>query len=440
MTRIGCSSVIRPKRRQAPGRGEWPKTRFTSGMFSAFAYRNFRLLWTGTVITQTGQWMQQVALGWLVLELTNSPAFLGVVGFARGLPMLFLALPAGVLADRVSRRTVLMSAQGAAAVVALALSVLVFTDYIQPWHIIVISILGGSAMAFVAPTRQALVSNVVPRESIANAVALNSAGQNSTRIVGPSVAGVLIAWLGTAICFAIQSVGFLWALLMSYRMTFPPPEEEPSPVKTSMVANIVDGFRYIRSLPVLSGLMIMAAVPTVLAMPYLQMLPVFARDVLDVGSSGLGLLMAASGAGALAGALLFAAYGTRVKRQGRFMVVTATMFGVMLALFAVSPWWPLSLLLVALTSGFSAVYMAQNNTIIQLMVADAYRGRVMSVYLMTFGLMPFGTLPMGALAEAVGAPAAVAGHAILCTLVVFFVALRLPSLRHLRAPEAQLAA
>lgn len=406
-------------------------------MFSAFAHRNYRLLWTGTVITQTGQWMQQVALGWLILELTNSPAFLGVVGFARGLPMLFLALPAGVLADRVSRRLVLMSAQGAAAVVALALTLLVFTDYIQPWHVIVISILGGSAMAFVAPTRQALVSSVVPRENIANAVALNSAGQNSTRIVGPSIAGVLIAWLGTAICFAIQSVGFLWALFMSYRMTIPPPEEQPNRVKTSMGANILDGFTYIRSLPVLSGLMIMAAVPTVLAMPYLQMLPVFARDVLNVGSSGLGLLMAASGAGALTGALLFAAYGTRIRRQGRFMVITATMFGVMLALFALSPWWPVSLILVALTSGFSAVYMAQNNTIIQLMVADEYRGRVMSVYLMTFGLMPFGTLPMGALAEALGAPAAVAGHAILCTLVVLLVALRLPGLRQLRAPEPQ---
>ncbi|MBA2454449.1 MAG: MFS transporter, partial [Chloroflexia bacterium] len=131
------------------------------------------------------------------------------------------------------------------------------------------------------------------------------------------------------------------------------------------------------------------------------------------------------------------AYGARIRRQGRFMVITAMMFGVMLALFALSPWWPVSLMLVALTSGFSAVYMAQNNTIIQLMVADEYRGRVMSVYLMTFGLMPFGTLPMGALAEALGAPTAVAGHAILCTLVVLFVALRLPVLRQLRAPELQ---
>lgn len=408
-------------------------------MFAAFAHRNFRLLWTGTVVTQNGQWMQQVALGWLILEITNSPTFLGLVGFARGVPMLFLALPAGVLADRVSRRKILMNAQGAAAIVALVLTLIVFADVVRPWHVIVLSILGGATIAFVAPTRQALVPSVVTRDDVANAIALNSAGQNSTRIVGPSAAGVLIAAVGTAVCFAIQSVGFIWALIMSYRLELPPPDEQPNRVRASVGANIRDGFRYIRSLPALSGLMIMAAVPTVLAMPYLQMMPVFARDVLHVGSSGLGLLMAASGAGALVGALLFAAYGERIEQQGRFMIVTATMFGVMLALFAISPWLPLSLLLVALTSGFSAVYMAQNNTVIQLMVSDEYRGRVMSVYLMTFGLMPFGTLPMGALAEIFGAPATVAGHAVLCTIVVLVVAQRLPALRNLTASEPVVA-
>ena len=419
----------------APKRGEWPRSLFTRGIFASFQHRNYRLLWTGTVVTQNGQWMQQIALGWLILELTDSPAFLGFVGFARGLPMLFLALPAGVLADRISRRLILMSAQGAAAAVALLLTVLVFTDLIRPWHVIVISILGGSAMAFVAPTRQALVPSVVPRDAVANAVALNSAGQNATRIVGPSTAGLLIAWLGTAICFLVQSVGFIWALVMSYRLELPEPAEVTQRARASVASNILDGFSYIRSLPVLAGLMIMAAVPTVLAMPYLQMLPVFARDVLEIGSTGLGMLMAASGAGALAGALLFAAYGQRIRRQGRFMVIMASLFGVWLALFAFSPWWQLSLVLVALTSGCSAVYMAQNNTVIQLMVADEYRGRVMSVYLMTFGLMPFGTLPMGALTEALGAPTAVAIHGILSTLVIILVALKLPALRNLVSTE-----
>lgn len=435
MARTGFSPRRRSRKQNAPERGEWPRSLFTRGIFQAFAFRNYRLLWTGTVVTQNGQWMQQIALGWLVLELTNSPAFLGTVGFARGLPMLFLALPAGELADRMSRRTILMAAQGAAAFVALVLTLLVFTDYIRAWHVIVLSILGGSAMAFVSPTRQALVSTVVPRDTVANAVALNSAGQNATRIIGPSAAGLLIAWLGTAICFLIQAIGFVWALITSSRLEIPPPEEQENRAKASMVSNIVAGFSYIRSLPVMAGLMILAAVPTVLAMPYLQMMPVFARDVLEIGSTGLGMLMAGSGAGALTGALLFAAYGHKVRRQGRFLIVTASMFGGCLVLFALSPWWPLSILLVALTSGFSAVYMAQNNTIIQLMVADEYRGRVMAVYLMTFGLMPFGTLPMGALSEAIGAPVAVALHGVVCVVVILLVAFRMPALRHLTASE-----
>lgn len=419
---------------KATPRGEWPAGRFTRGILAAFAHRNYRLLWTGTVVTQNGQWMQQIALGWLVLELTDSPAFLGYVGFARGIPMLFFSLPAGVLADRMSRKALMMLSQAAAAVVALVLTALVFLDIIEPWQVIVLSILGGTAMAFVSPVRQALVPSVVPRDNIANAIALNSAGQNATRIVGPSLAGVLIAAVGTAICFLIQTIGFIWALITSYQMDLGKGNDQHR-VKAGVVQNVVDGFSYIRSLPILSGLILMAAVPTVIAMPYLQMLPVFARDVLEIGSTGLGMLMAASGAGALSGALLFAAYGSRIRRQGTFMVATAAGFSLCLVFFAFSPWWQLSLVLVALTSGISAGYMAQNNTLIQLMVADEYRGRVMSVYMMTWGLMPFGTLPMGWLAEALGAPAATAIHGGVSAILVLLVALRLPQLRNLVAAE-----
>lgn len=425
----------KPSRTPKPAqRGEWPSGRFTRGILAAFAHRNYRLLWTGTVITQNGQWMQQIALGWLVLELTNSPAFLGFVGFARGIPMLFFSLPAGVLADRMSRKALMMISQAAAALVALVLTVLVFLDMIEPWHVIVLSILGGTAMAFVSPVRQALVPGVVPRDTIANAIALNSAGQNATRIVGPSLAGVLIAAVGTALCFLIQTIGFIWALITSNQMELDETSKQ-NQAKAGVVQNVVDGFRYIKSLPVLSGLILMAAVPTVIAMPYLQMLPVFARDVLSIGSTGLGMLMAASGAGALIGALLFAAYGSRIRRQGVFMIATASGFGLCLVAFAFSPWWQLSLLLVALTSCVSAGYMAQNNTLIQLMVADEYRGRVMSVYMMTWGLMPFGTLPMGWLAEHLGAPTAVALHGGVSAVLVLLVAMRLPTLRNLVSSE-----
>ena len=412
-----------------PLSGEWPRSLFTSGMLASFAQRDYRLLWSGTVITQMGQWMQQVALGWLVLELTDSPTYLGLVGFARGLPMLFLALPAGVLADRVDRRKLLMGFQAAGALVAIILATLVVFDWIRPWHVLVLSILGGSVMAFIAPTRQALVPAVVPRELMANAIAMNSAGQNSTRIVGPSLAGVLISAVGTSICFVAQALGFIWALVMSFQLRIP--QTVRSRARAGVRGNISDGLGYIRGSTTLSGLMIMAAVPILLAQPYMQMMPVFARDVLDVGSSGLGLLMAANGLGALTGVLLYGAYGQRIHRQGVFQIVAAAGFGCILALFALSPWFSLSLVLVAITGGVSSVYMAANNTIIQMTVDDEYRGRVMSVYMMTWGMMPFGTLPMGILADTFGAPAAVAGQALFSSIVVLFVAYKLPRLRAL---------
>lgn len=402
-------------------------------MLASFAQRDYRLLWTGTVVTQLGQWMQQVAIGWLVLELTDSSTFLGLVGFARGLPMLLLALPAGVLADRIDRRLLLMWFQAGGAVVAVALTALVLFDWIRPWHIIVLSILGGGVMAFIAPTRQAAVPGVVPRELMANAIAMNSAGQNATRVVGPSLAGILISAFGTAICFLAQAVGFIWALVMSFQLRVPPVSH--ARVRAGIRENITDGLGYIRGSTTLSGLMVMAAVPILLAQPYIQMMPVFARDVLDVGSSGLGLLMAANGFGALLGALLYGAIGDRIRQQGRFQIVTAAGFGVALALFAISSWFWLSLVLVAVTGAISAVYMAANNTILQLTVDDAYRGRVMSVYMMTWGMMPFGTLPMGILSDLFGAPTAVAGQALFSTLVVLLVAYRLPRLRSLEMPR-----
>lgn len=422
----------RPRLHRPPRSGEWPRSLFTRGMLASFAERDYRLLWSGTVITQMGQWMQQVAIGWLVLDLTDSPAFLGLVGFARGLPMLFLALPAGVLADRVDRRKLLMVFQAVGALVAVVLAALVVFDSIKPWHVIVLSILGGGVMAFIAPTRQALVPGVVPRELMANAIAMNSAGQNATRIVGPSLAGVLISAVGTAICFVAQAIGFIWAFIMSFQLRVPPAVQTGA--RASVRENITDGLSYIRGSSTLSGLMVMAAIPILLAQPYIQMMPVFARDVLDAGSAGLGLLMAANGAGALVGVLLYGAYGHRIRQQGLFQIATAAGFGVLLAMFAVSPWFSLSLLLVALTGAVSSVYMAANNTIIQLTVDDAYRGRVMSVYMMTWGMMPFGTLPMGILAGVFGAPLAVAGQALFSSLVVIFVAYRLPRLRALEQP------
>lgn len=411
-----------------------PAHRFGQGMFTALAYRDYRLLWNSNVLTQTGQWMQQVATGWLMLELTDSPTWLGLVGFARGIPMLLMALPAGVLADRVERRKLLVSAQLSAAVLATVLAVLVATDLVRPWHVMLLAFLSGSTMSFIFPTRQALVSTLVPRERMANAVALNSAGQNSTRVFGPSLAGVLIGVVGTAICFALQAVGLIGAAIMSFRIRVPASDSRSSKEATSARQNLTEGLRYIAATPSLKGLIGLAAIPTVFAMPYMQMLPVIARDELGTGSTGLGILMTASGVGALAGSLAIAALGNRTRAYGSLQTVTATLLGVMVAVFAFSPWLPLSLGLVALASATSAMYMALNNTILQISVSDEFRGRVLSVYLMTWGLMPFGTLPMGALADAYGAPIAIASGGLASTALVLLLMIRIPALRRIAPP------
>ena len=408
-----------------------PVTRFGQGMFAALAYRDYRLLWNSNVLTQTGQWMQQVATGWLMLELTDSPTWLGLVGFARGIPMLLMSLPAGVLADRIDRRKLLVTAQITAAVLATILTILVATGYVRPWHVLALAFLSGSTMSFIFPTRQALVSTLVPRERMANAVALNSAGQNSTRVFGPSLAGILIGAVGTAICFAIQAVGLIGAAIMSVRIHVPSREHPIGHAKASARKNLVEGLQYIAATPRLKGLIGLAAIPTVLALPYMQMLPVIARDELGTGSAGLGLLMTASGVGALAGSLSVAALGSRMREFGGLQITTAALFGVMVALFAFSPWMPLSLVLVAITSAVSAIYMSLNNTVLQMSVSDEFRGRVLSVYLMTWGLMPFGTLPMGALAEAFGAPVAIATGGLTSTALVLLITLRIPALRRM---------
>jgi predicted MFS family arabinose efflux permease len=281
-------------------------------------------------------------------------------------------------------------------------------------------------MSFIFPVRQALVPSLVPRDNLQNAVALNSAGQNSTRVLGPSLAGILISLIGTAGCFFLQAGSLIWAAILSSML----PKRPPSAAARAAGSSLRDGLRYIAGNPTLAALIGLAAIPTVLAMPFQQMLPVFATDVLHTGAAGLGLLMAASGVGALLGSLAYAASG-KMGNEGKVLIGTAASFGLALCLFAASSWVPLSFILVGVASAISAFYMSMNNTLIQMSVSDEMRGRVMAVYLMTWGLMPFGTLPMGALADAFGAPLAVAVGGLASTVLILLIALRMPSLRSL---------
>jgi MFS family permease len=394
-------------------------------MFASLAFYDYRLLWSGTIVTSTGQWMQQVAQGWLVLSLTNSAWYLGLVGFARGIPMLVLSPAAGVLIDRVDRRKVLMLFQMLSMCVAIVLAVHVASGLVRPWHVLVTSLLSGIFLSVVFPARQALVPAVVPRSHLANAVSLNSAGQNATRVMGPSLAGIVIGLVDVAGCFVLQAAGFVWAVWATFRLNLP---SSPSvPGQRSVFGNLREGFGYIAGRKDIAALLLLAAVPTLFGMPYYQFLPAIAKDVLHTGPQGLGLLMGAGGIGSLLSSIWVASLGD-FKWKGKLLLASATAFGLMLVLFAQSHWLLLSLALMVGVGASSAVYMAVNNTLLQLLTSDEMRGRVMSAYMMCWGLVPVGTLPQGAAASAWGASVAIAAGGAICALFVLVMAIKLPRL------------
>jgi MFS family permease len=398
-------------------------------MISALRYPNYRYLWQGSLATSTGHWMQQVAMGWLALTLTNSAAWVGIVGFTRGIPMLLFSLVGGILADRLDRQRLLVSLQGVAGLLAALLTVAIMTNQLSIWLLVAFSFLSGTAMSIIFPTRQALMPSLVEREDLPNAVAINSATMNAARILGPSAAGFLLGALGPAGCFGLQAVGFVWALIMSARLRLPA-ALQPRKNRQSPLQSLAEGFTYIRRDPVILALLNLAAVPTIFAMPYSQMLPVMARDVLGAGPEGLGALLAAVGGGALVGSLVVAYLGD-IPRKGTWLLVAAAAFGLLLCLFSTARSLPVAMVLLGIAGVAQAVYMALNSTLLQTLVPDEFRGRVMSVYMLTWGLMPLGTLPSGVIAEHFGAPVAIGLGGVICAFFSAIVAVRRPVLREI---------
>jgi MFS family permease len=394
---------------------------------AAFAHRNYQLLFLGTAATQTGNWMQQVALGWLVLDLTGSGLYLGLAGFLRSIPQLLFSIPGGVLADRVDRARLLSLCQGTAAALTLLLAVLIWRGDVQVWQVLLLTFLSGSAFALLFPVRQTLVSTSVPREDLANAVGLNSANNNVTRTLGPAMAGILVTTVGTATCFFLQSAGLLFALWTSVAMRVPPIERGEA--RSSAFADLAEGWAYIRSTPAVAGLLLSALVPTALGMPYMALLPMFARD-LEIGAGGLGILMTVLGCGSITGSVAFSAAGG-FEGKGKAMLLAAGAFGVALLALAASGTLVLALASLFAAGFTSAFYQATNNTLLQTIVPDALRGRVLSAYILTWGVMPIGTLPLGWLADHWGAPAAVGLSGTLVVLFSIFVSFRQPAVRAL---------
>jgi MFS family permease len=375
----------------------------------------------------TGNFMQMVAQGWLIYDLTSSPAWLGVISFARGIPMLVLALAAGVLVDRLDRRLVLVTAQGATALVAIVLAALIFLDAIEPWHVALAAFLGGCLFVMIIPARQALVSATVERPMLGIAIGLMSTAQNSGRVLGPALAGVLIALLGTAMSFAVQAFGFVLALGCSTMLGPQPPRAGAR--SSSPLQSLLEGLRYVWEDSTVLALTSLQAIPAFLIMPYNQLLPIFARDILHTGPEGLGTLMAANGIGSVLGAVVIVLLPFR--RQGIFLFVSLASFGLLLPAFAASTWLPLSTVIMGLLGAAQAIYLASNTTLVQLATPDELRGRVQSVFMMTFGLMSLGSLPQGFLADWLGAQAVVAGTGFLAFLVVIVFAVRAPAIRRL---------
>lgn len=379
---------------------------FAGDALAALRHREFRLFYSGQVLSLVGTWMQTTALGWLVLELTNSEFLLGVVTAMGSLPVLLFTLFAGVVADRLDKRNIILTAQSAALVLSLLLAVLTDTGLISIGSILALVFTLGIANAFEVPTRQSWFVELVGKEDLTNAIALNSSAFNLTRIIGPAIAGVMIGTVGIAACFYLNAFSYL-AVVVVLAM-IPPSLARPAPHQGSLTEHLREGFSFIWRHRLARNLVLLVAASSILAYPYSMLLPVFARDVLHAGATGLGWLLAATGAGALAGGIILAAMASRIRR-GRLLLVSGTLFCLFLIGFTLSRSLPLSLILLVFTGFTMILYSATLNATLQSVIPDGLRGRVMSVYVFMFlGMTPVGALQAGAMARWLGAPAALA--------------------------------
>ncbi len=393
----------------------------------ALKHRNFRLFFAGQLVSLVGTWMQTVSQAWLVYRLTNSAVLLGFVGFASQIPVFLLAPVGGTIADRAHRRRVVVATQAASMVLALALAVLTLTGAVKVWHIFVLAALLGVVNAVDIPARQAFVVEMVGRDDLMNAIALNSSMFNGARIVGPAVAGILVASIGEGWCFLANGLSYIAVIagLLAMRV----PASAASGKVSSTLEHMAEGFRFVARTAPVKALLLLLGVISFVGMPYAVLMPVFAERILHRGASGLGILMGASGVGALAGSLALAAR-RGILGLGTWVAFAAGGFGVSLALFAASKTFWLSVALLVPVGFTMMLEMASSNTLIQAMVPDSLRGRVMALYSMMFmGMAPLGSLAAGWLAERIGAPEAVALGGGLSVVAAIVFGLRLPTLR-----------
>ena len=401
--------------------------------FEALHYRNYRLLWTSTLLISGGNWLQQVTLGWLAYELTRSPLQVGIIMGLRTLPLLLSPL-AGVLADRFERRKILLIDQAFLVVLALAFATLLLLKREEAWHLYVFATLVGFAWAMNNPVRQALVANSVPRSSLMNAVALNSVAFNSMRTIGPAIGGFFIVFLGPGANFLLQAALYVlvFVMMVPYRPAYATADHRDAR-GTSMVRSLREGFSYVAHEPTTLVITLVTLLMTLTMMSFvMNQLPVYAAEILGAGEGGVyGLLLMSMGIGGLAGTLLMARFGS-FERKGLLVILAVVGSGLaILVLSQVSVLWQAMVVLVV-QQAFIMVVMTTNNTIIQTITPDEIRGRVIGVYMMEIGMMPLGGVTAGAIASRygvdtafmVGATAGLVGIGLFGALV--------PKFRHLR--------
>lgn len=378
----------------------------------ALRHRDFRLFWTGNFLSNIGTWMQNIAQGWLVLQLTNSAFWLGVVGFAASFPILLFALIGGVIADHVNKRKLLMVTQSAMMIFAFIMAALAYFKIINVNEIVFLALGTGIAMSLNTPTYQALVPQLVPREDLTNAIALNSAQFNMSRVLGPTLGGFAMAIFGVAGNFFLNGLSFLAVLIALTRIRY---AEPAAPAEGHLWEKLKQGFSYVFRHSAMSSLVLLVAIGSLLAIPYLTFVPYFARDVLGSDEPGLGVLMACSGAGAFLGAITIASLAN-LRGRGLFVVRASVGFYAAIIAFTFSRNFYLSGLLLAVAGYCMIISVATINSLLQHLAEDHMRGRVMSIYSTAFlGLPPIGCLVAGSLSHFFYAPHVIAG---MCSLAI----------------------
>jgi len=381
--------------------------------FRALRHRNYRLFFYGQLVSLIGTWMQQAALSWLVYQMTGSKFLLGVVAAAGSAPMMLFSMWGGSLADRHPKRTILLLTQTGSMLLAFALAFAVWLGKAEPWLILLIAAGNGAAMGFDMPARQSFLTDLTSREDLLNAVSLNSSIVNGARVVGPAVAGLALGHLGAAACFFLNGLSFLAVIAGLWRMRV---SHHPAPAHAARRGHVAEGLRYAWHHVRVRTILALFAVVGIFGWSYSVLMPAFARDILGLGPDGYGALMAASGLGALFGALFVAAFGERV--PVRIVALGGIwLFAVALAAFAFTRHFALALVFLWLSGAGLMLFFSTANTTLQTIVPDEMRGRVMGVWALVFGVMiPLGSLEVGMLSPLLGAPATIAFGAAVCAL------------------------